>query len=248
MPGTGCRVPRAHALGTRYPEPGTRVYLPPLTLHPTRMPASPASPYLEIRQSAIQGRGGFAATRIPKGARIIEYTGERISQKEADRRYDDASMKRHHTFLFSLDSGKVIDAAVGGNDARFINHSCDPNCQAIETRGRIFIEALRDIAQGEELFYDYAYERTEDTTEEDEKMYVCLCGSKNCRGSILAGEKPKKKRQAASKVKQTKGAAKKQKQSGAKSKTKTKANGKTKTKSKSKVKAGAKQKKTSSRR
>lgn len=211
------------------------------------MPASPASPYLEIRQSAIQGRGGFAATRIPKGARIIEYTGERISQKEADRRYDDASMKRHHTFLFSLDSGKVIDAAVGGNDARFINHSCDPNCQAIETRGRIFIEALRDIAQGEELFYDYAYERTEDTTEEDEQMYVCLCGAENCRGSILAGEKPKKKRQAASKVKvkvKPKTKAKPKTKGGAK----RKAGSKVKVKVETKAKAGAKQKKKSASR
>lgn len=200
------------------------------------MPASPDSPYLEIRQSAIQGRGGFAAQRIPKGTRVIEYTGERVSQREADKRYDDASMKRHHTFLFSLDSGKVIDAAVGGNDARFINHSCEPNCEAIEERGRIFIEALRTIEKGEELFYDYAYERTEDTTPEDEAMYVCLCGSKKCRGSILAPSKPAKKKQAASKKKTTT-------KSKSKTKTKTKAGSKQKTKA-----AGKKKKKTSARR
>ena len=165
---------------------------------------------------------------IRKGTKIIEYVGERISQKEADRRYDDASMKRHHTFLFALDNGKVIDAAVGGNDARFINHSCDPNCQAIETRSRIFIEALRDIAKGEELFYDYAYERTEATTPEDEELYRCLCGSPKCRGSILAPEKPKRK--AASKAKgksKSKAGAKKKsgvtkKNSGTRTKTKTK--------------------------
>ena len=174
---------------------------------------------------------------IKKGTRIIEYVGERISQKEADRRYDDASMKRHHTFLFALDNGKVIDAAVGGNDARYINHSCDPNCEAIESRSRIFIEALRDIAKGEELYYDYAYERTDATTPEDEELYKCLCGSAKCRGSILAPQKPKRK-QAASKGK-------------AKSKSKSKAGAKKKsgaTKKKSGSKTKAKSKKKSARR
>ena len=205
------------------------------------MPASsPDSPYFEVRQSAIQGRGGFATRPIKKGTQIIEYVGERISQKEADRRYDDASMKRHHTFLFSLDSGKVIDAAVGGNDARYINHSCDPNCQAIETRGRIFIEALRDIQPGEELNYDYAYERSEDTTPEDEALYMCKCGSPKCRGSILAPAKPKRK-QVASKSK-----------SKVKSKSKSKAGAKKKSgttsKKKSSSKTKAKGKKKSARR
>ena len=192
------------------------------------MPASPDSPYLEIRQSAIQGRGGFAAQPIKKGTKIIEYTGERISQREADRRYDDASMKRHHTFLFSLDNGKCIDAAVGGNDARFINHSCDPNCQAIETRSRIFIEALRDIAKGEELFYDYAYERTDDTTPEDEALYKCLCGTAKCRGSILAPPKPPRKKVASK--------AKTKVKSKSKSGAKKKSSPRTKSKSKSKAK------------
>ena len=202
------------------------------------MPASPDSPYFEVRQSAIQGRGGFAVRPIKKGTQIIEYVGERISQKEADRRYDDASMKRHHTFLFSLDSGKVIDAAVGGNDARFINHSCDPNCQAIETRGRIFIEALRDIQAGEELNYDYAYERSEETTPEDEALYMCKCGSPKCRGSILAPSKPKRK-QAASKSK-AKSKVKQKSKAGAKKKSGTtskKKSGATKRKSGSKKKS-----------
>ena len=156
-------------------------------------PARAATPPFEVRSSAIQGRGAFATRRIRAGSRIIEYTGERIDQDEADRRYDDEHMSRHHTFLFSLDDGRVIDAAVGGNAARFINHSCDPNCQAIEEDGRIFIEALRNIQPGAELLYDYAYERSDDHTEEDEKLYVCRCGSPKCRGSILA---PKKKTRA----------------------------------------------------
>ena len=149
----------------------------------------------EIRRSAIQGRGAFATRRIRPGTRIIEYTGERIDQDEGDRRYDDENMPRHHTFLFALEDGSVIDAAVGGNEARFINHSCDPNCQAIEEEGRIFIEAIRNIQPGAELVYDYAYERTADHTEADDELYVCKCGSPKCRGSILAPRKRGKGRE-----------------------------------------------------
>ena len=153
----------------------------------------------EIRRSAIQGRGAFATRRIRPGQRIIEYTGERIDQDEGDRRYDDDNMPRHHTFLFALEDGSVIDAAVGGNEARYINHSCDPNCRAIEEDGRIFIEAIRNIQPGTELVYDYAYERTADHSAADEALYVCKCGSPKCRGSILAPKsrgksKRKKKR------------------------------------------------------
>jgi hypothetical protein len=144
-----------------------------------------AQPF-EIRRSSIQGRGGFATRPIKKGERIIEYTGERISWKEADRRYEDETMQRHHTFLFTLTSRTCVDAAVGGNDARFINHSCDPNCEAVIVNNRIYIEATRDIAPGEELSYDYAYERDAESGDDEEKLYVCHCGAKNCRGTILA--------------------------------------------------------------
>jgi SET domain-containing protein len=140
---------------------------------------------IEVRESAIQGWGVFALRPIPAGTRIIEYTGEVISDDEADRRYDDRSMDRHHTFLFSLDDGRCIDAAVGGNEARFINHSCAPNCQAIEADGRIWIEAIRPIALGEELTYDYAYARSE-CDEALEALYVCRCRAPSCRGTILA--------------------------------------------------------------
>lgn len=144
------------------------------------------NPYLEIRQSDIQGRGAFATRNIRKGTRIIEYLGQRISWRTADKRYDDEAMGRHHTFLFTVDDRICIDGAVNGNDARFLNHSCDGNCEAITDRKRIFIEARRNIRAGEELLYDYQYERTEDHTEEDEKFYACRCGSPNCRGTILA--------------------------------------------------------------
>jgi SET domain-containing protein len=144
------------------------------------------NPYLELRTSAIQGTGAFATRSIRKGTRIIEYTGQRISWRTADKRYVDDKMGRHHTFLFTVDDKVVIDGARDGNDARFINHSCDGNCEAISDRKRIFIEARRNIKVGEELLYDYAYERTDDHTDADEKFYACRCGSPNCRGSILA--------------------------------------------------------------
>ena len=144
------------------------------------------NPYFELRRSEIQGTGAFAARPIRKGTRIIEYLGERISWRTADKRYDDDKMGRHHTFLFTVDDKIVIDGAVKGNDARFLNHSCDGNCEAVTDRKRIFIEARRNIRTGEELLYDYQYERTDDHTEEDEKFYACRCGAKKCRGSILA--------------------------------------------------------------
>ena len=150
-------------------------------------------PLYVVRNSGIHGRGVFAARRIRKGTRIVEYTGERISDKEADRRYDDTRMKRHHTFLFTLDSKTVVDGAIetGGGDASYINHCCDPNCEAVITGKRIFIHALRGIDPGDELAYDYQYERTGRNDAKLEKFYLCHCGAPNCRGSIM---KPAKKR------------------------------------------------------
>jgi SET domain-containing protein len=153
------------------------------------------NPYFEVRTSKIQGKGAFAIRNIRKGTRLIEYLGQRISWRTADKRYDDEKMGRHHTFLFTVDDKTVIDAAVNGNDARFLNHSCDGNCEAITDRKRIFIDARRNIKAGDELLYDYQYERTDDHTEEDEKFYACRCGSPKCRGSILAPKPtPKSKR------------------------------------------------------
>ncbi|MES2179318.1 MAG: SET domain-containing protein-lysine N-methyltransferase [Gemmatimonadota bacterium] len=144
------------------------------------------NPYVELRTSSIQGTGAFATRAIKKGTRIIEYLGQRISWRTADKRYDDDKMGRHHTFLFTVDDKVCIDGAVKGNAARFLNHSCDGNCEAINDRKRIFIDARRNIKAGEELLYDYQYERTDEHTEEDEKFYACRCGAKKCRGSILA--------------------------------------------------------------
>jgi SET domain-containing protein len=158
-------------------------------------PPAPGDSPFELRSSPIAGVGAFAIRPIKKGTRIIEYTGERISNAEADRRYDEDKMANHHTFLFTLNRQTVVDAAVGGNEARFINHSCAPNCEAvIEDGRRIYIEALVDIAAGEELVYDYQYERTDDHTGSDERFYACQCGAPTCRGTILVPKKPKRKK------------------------------------------------------
>lgn len=155
------------------------------------------SPLFVVRGSPIQGRGAFAVRRIRKGQRIIEYVGERITQEEADRRYDDDKMDRHHTFLFAVDDDVIIDAAVKGNDARFINHSCDPNCQAVDEDGRIFIEAIRNIQPGVELAYDYRYERDPDDGPKREALYPCRCGTARCRGTLLAPPKRRRKKKGA---------------------------------------------------
>ena len=146
-----------------------------------------SNPLYEVRSSDIHGRGVFAARRIRKGTRIVEYRGERIDNDEADQRYDETDMKRHHTFLFTLDGKTVIDGAIesGGGDASFINHSCEPNCEAVITDKRIYIQALTTIEPGTELAYDYQYERTGDNDDELAKFYFCECGSDGCRGSIM---------------------------------------------------------------
>ncbi len=140
---------------------------------------------LGISSSRIHGLGVFAQEAIAQGSRIIEYTGEIISDAEADCRYDDRTMDRHQTFLFSLADGRCIDGAVGGNDARFMNHSCDPNCEAVEVNGRIWIETIRPIALGEELTYDYGYKRLEGD-DALASFYGCRCGASICRNTILA--------------------------------------------------------------
>jgi uncharacterized protein len=135
---------------------------------------------IEVRESGVHGHGVYAMQVIPKGTRIIEYTGQRVSWEAAPNDENDP-----HTFNFGLDNGEVINPEIGGNDARWINHSCDPNCEAIEEDDRIFICALRGIAPGEELFYDYALEIDEPVTEESKKKFACHCRSPNCRGTML---------------------------------------------------------------
>jgi SET domain-containing protein len=149
-------------------------------------------PIFEVRESPIAGLGVFAARRIRRGTRVIEYLGERISSAEADERYDDDAMTKHHTVLFAVDDDTVIDAAVNGNEARFINHACAPNCEAVNEDGRIFIEAIADIPAGAELVYDYSLTRDEPWDDRWAKLYACRCGAPGCRGTILKSPKPPK--------------------------------------------------------
>lgn len=138
-----------------------------------------------VRKSGIHGKGVFATTVIPKGTRIIEYKGQRLSPQEADARYG-PNAKMEIVLLFSVDESTVIDAAVRGNAARFINHSCSPNCQAVMEDGRIFIEALRQIKPEEELFYDYGLELDARQKKKSAQLYPCHCGSRKCRGTLAA--------------------------------------------------------------
>ena len=134
----------------------------------------------------MHGLGAFAVRPIPEGTRLIEYAGARLTPDEADERYPDLPGNVHHTYLFAIDDDIVIDASVNGNDARFINHSCDPNCDAVVEDERIWIETIRDVAAGEELAYDYAFILPERHTPAAKRKYPCNCGSSNCRGTILA--------------------------------------------------------------
>lgn len=147
-------------------------------------------PYFEVQSSAIAGEGAFALRRIRRGTRIVEYLGERISEQESDRRYGEDPAELPHVLLFRVDDDTVLDAAVGGNDARFINHSCDPNCEPVVDQGRVFIAAIKTIQPGEELSYDYRLERGESFDPQDERRYLCRCGAANCRGTMLEPAKP----------------------------------------------------------
>lgn len=145
--------------------------------------------YYKVRHSAIHGNGVFASRTIPAGARVIEYQGKRITEKQAAKRFGLDPENPHHTFFFSLESGKLIDGGDEGNDARWINHSCEPNCEAQEEKGQVFIHALRDITRGEELNYDYGLVIDEKMTKQLKAAYACRCGSANCRGTMLTIKK-----------------------------------------------------------
>ena len=142
------------------------------------------SPIIVVRGSKIHGKGVFATRRIPKGSRIIEYKGRLITEAEADKRYGDD--ESNHTFLFLLDNDMVIDAYRDGNSARWINHSCDPNCEPMEDGNRLFIHAIRDIKAGDELSYEYNLVIEDRYTPAIKKLYACRCGTRKCQGTFLA--------------------------------------------------------------
>ena len=146
-------------------------------------------PLFEVRHSPIHGYGVFALRRIRKGTTVTEYLGDRVTHEEADARYEDKDPNDNHTFLFTVDSKTVIDGGVGGNDARFINHGCDPNCESTTQNKRIYVEAIRTIQPGEELAYDYQIQRDPDDPANVDEIFACRCGAPKCRGSMLVARK-----------------------------------------------------------
>lgn len=151
---------------------------------------------VEVRKSGVHGKGVYSLAPLRKGARIIEYTGEHLPWNIAMDLPPRDPKNPYHTFFFSLDNGDVIDAARGGNDSRWINHSCDPNCETTEEDDRIFVDALRGISSGEELFYDYKIVPAERRTKKLEQEFACHCGSAKCRGSMIEPSKPRRKKSA----------------------------------------------------
>jgi SET domain-containing protein len=145
-------------------------------------------PWHIVRQSTLHGTGVFAARDIPSGTRIIEYGGKRITPEKADELHPVNPDDPFHTFFFSLSSGKVIDGGQRGNDARWINHSCTPNCEAQENSSgkRVYVVALQDIPEGTELFYDYGLVMDGRITKALREQYRCICGTPACRGTMLA--------------------------------------------------------------
>lgn len=163
-----------------------------------------SKPAFIVRNSVIHGRGVFASRAIPADTFLIEYEGERISEKTANKRHGADPENPYHTFFFSLESGKLIDGGVDGSDARWINHACEPNCEAREEKGRVYIYTLRDIKRGEEFNYDYGLVLEERQTKALKKAYECRCGAASCRGTMLAPPPKKKKKNKHKKEKKSK--------------------------------------------
>jgi SET domain-containing protein len=147
---------------------------------------------IATRKSTIHGNGMFAIAPIKKGERLIEYKGQRRTHAQADRG-SGGDVESGHTFLFTLNDKYVIDGTRGGNSARWINHSCDPNCEALieehdgpdRRKDKVVIEALRNIKPGEELTYNYGITLGERHTPRLKKIWACRCGSSKCTGTIL---------------------------------------------------------------
>ena len=182
---------------------------------PSKSPVS-GGRRIQTRRSGVHGNGVFAVQDIAEGETLIEYKGEIISWKEALRRHPHDPTQPQHTFYFHVDDDRVIDGNVDGNAARWINHSCEPNCEADEQKGRVFIKALRNIAAGEELNYDYGLIIDEPYTRKLLSEFPCWCGSEDCRGTLLApkddeaGKKKKKKKKAKKAARQAEKKAEKQ--------------------------------------
>jgi uncharacterized protein len=154
---------------------------------------APPGRRIQARRSGIHGKGVFALQGIEQGETIIEYVGERISWEQAQARHPHNPEDPHHTFYFHIDDTTVIDGLHGGNSSRWMNHSCDGNCEAVEQAGRIFIVARRSILPGEELTYDYGLILEGRYTAKIKAQYPCWCAAPHCRGTLLAPKNGRKK-------------------------------------------------------
>lgn len=164
-------------------------------------PKIPAKPlrqprYLKVKRSRLAGLGVFTSRDVPKGTLLLEYLGERITHEEAGERYYAAKEPDAFVLLFTVDRKVVIDGGVGGRAARYVNHSCEPNCEADEIGGRIFITAIRDIPAGAELTYDYNMEAPSPLPRDWRSRYACRCGAPRCRGTIVVRPRRRKPRNA----------------------------------------------------
>ncbi len=158
--------------------------------------SSNRGPRFVVRSSGIHGRGVFARRAIRAGETIIEYKGERITEAEIGRRYPEDRHGINHTFVFGIEHDLNIDGGAKGNTARWINHSCDPNCDTFEANKRIYVRAARNIRPGEELTYDYAIEAGEPLTAALKARWPCWCGAKKCRGTVLVPTPKRRKKKA----------------------------------------------------
>ena len=149
------------------------------TMNPVESDPSPATGSARVcfRESAIHGTGGFAKSDIPAGTWVVEYAGERISKEESLRRCESGN-----EFIFSLNDEFDLDGSVPWNAARFLNHSCEPNCETERIGDRIWIIAARDIRAGEELTFNYGYNLV------DYQEHHCRCGAAGCVGYMVAPE------------------------------------------------------------
>ena len=148
--------------------------------------------HVAVETSLVHGKGVFATRHMAAGETVIEYVGEIISMAEAIARHPHDPQDPNHTFYFQLDDEQVIDAVRGGNDSRWINHSCRPNCVPDEVKGRIFIKTRRPVFRGEELTFDYGLVSDEPMTDALKARYACRCGASKCRGTMLAAQKQSK--------------------------------------------------------
>lgn len=162
-----------------------------------------ANPWHEVRQSDLHGHGVFARRPIPQGTYILEYEGKRITPEAADAQESSDPNDPFHTFFFALSNGLIIDGGNNGNDSRYINHSCEPNCEGHESDNgdKVFIVALRDIEEGEEILYDYALTIDDKITKTLKQQYACWCGAPSCRGTMLDVPKKTKKQLKKAKMK-----------------------------------------------